>query len=72
MLSAMFRMLNVTLDNTKYNAEQFDFNSEQCSVKLTLASVTSEWARQVWGGAPGAPPIYLGSRAKFSQKIMFP
>ena len=23
-------------------------------------------------GAPGAPPIYLGSRAKFSQKIMFP
>ena len=39
---------------------------------LTLASVTSERARQVWGGAPGAPPIYLGSRAKFSQKIMFP
>ena len=34
MLSAMFRMLNVTHDNTKYNAEQFDFNPEQCSVKL--------------------------------------
>ena len=34
--------------------------------------MTSERARQVWGGAPGAPPIYLGSRAKFSQKIMFP
>ena len=34
MLSAMFRMLNVTLDNTKYNAEQLDFNSEQCSVNL--------------------------------------
>ena len=34
MLSAMFRILNVTLDNTKYNAEQFDFYSEQCSVKL--------------------------------------
>ena len=30
----MFRMLNVTLDNTKYNAEQFDFHSEQCSVKI--------------------------------------
>ena len=28
--------------------------------------------RCVCGGAPGAPPIYLGSRAKFSQKIMFP
>ena len=24
------------------------------------------------GGAPGAPPIYLGSGAKFSPKIMFP
>ena len=24
------------------------------------------------GGAPGAPPIYLGSRAKFSPKLMFP
>ena len=34
MLSAMFRMVNVTLDNTKYNAEQFDFNSEQCSLNL--------------------------------------
>ena len=30
----MFRMLNVTLNNAKYNVEQFDFNSEQCSVKL--------------------------------------
>ena len=30
----MFRMLHVTPDNTKYNAEQFDFNPEQCSVKL--------------------------------------
>ena len=34
MLSTMFRMLHVTLDNTTYNAEQFDFNPEQCSVKL--------------------------------------
>ena len=72
MLSAMFRMVNVTLDNTKYNAEQFDFNSEQCSVKLTLASVTSEWARQVWGGCSLSLPYLSWSRAIFSQKIMFP
>ena len=39
---------------------------------LTLASVTSERARQVWGGAPGAPPCYLGSGANFCSKIMFP
>ena len=42
---------------------------------LTLSSATSERPCQVWGaggGAPGAPPIYLGSGAKFSPKIMFP
>ena len=26
----------------------------------------------VGGGAPGAPPIYLGSGANFGPKIMFP
>ena len=41
-------------------------------VFLTLISVTSERPCQVRGGAPGAPPIYLGSGAKFSPKIMFP
>ena len=39
---------------------------------LTLISATSERPCQVRGGAPGAPPIYLGSGAKFSPKIMFP
>ena len=40
---------------------------------LTLASVTSEWAVRCvcGGGGSWSPPIYLGTRAKFSQKIMF-
>ena len=39
---------------------------------LTLASVTSERARQVWGGAPGAPPAILALEQNFAQKSCFP
>ena len=41
-------------------------------ILLTLTSLTSERACQVWGGAPGAPPCYLASGANFCSKIMFP
>ena len=40
------------------------FNPNQCDVWEALPGAG--------GGAPGAPPIYLGSGAKFSPKIMFP
>ena len=45
-----------------------------CYVKvpLTLIRLTSERPCQDRGGAPGAPPIYLGSGANFCSKIMFP
>ena len=39
---------------------------------LTLIRLTSERPCQDRGGAPGAPPIYLGSGANFCSKIMFP
>ena len=38
---------------------------------LTLISLMSERPCQVWGGGlQNPPPIYLGSRAKFSPKLM--
>ena len=39
---------------------------------LTLIRLTSERPCQDWGGAPEAPPCYLGSGANFCSKIMFP
>ena len=42
----------------------FAFNPNQCDVWGALPGAGV--------GAPGAPPIYLGSEAKFSSKIMFP
>ena len=39
---------------------------------LTLASVTSERVRQVWGGAPGAPPAILALEQIFAQKSCLP
>ena len=39
---------------------------------LTLASVTSERARQVCGGAPGAPPAILALEQIFAQKSCSP
>ena len=39
---------------------------------LTLIRLTSERPCQDREGAPGAPPIYLGSGANFCSKIMFP
>ena len=44
-------------------------NPNKC---LTLIRLTSERPCQDRGGAPGAPPIYLGSGANFCSKIMFP
>ena len=41
-------------------------------VVLTLTSLTSERACQVWGGAPGAPPAILALEQIFAQKSCFP
>ena len=39
---------------------------------LTLASVTSERARQVWGGLREPPPAILALEQNFAQKSCFP
>ena len=47
------------------------FFQSQGKIGLTQISVTSERPCQVGGGSR-SPPIYLGSRAKFSPKLIFP
>ena len=48
--------------------EYFDIEADW----LTLANVKSARACQVGGGFWSPPPIYLGSWAKLSPKVMFP
>ena len=66
---AIFSKFSI-FDRKFYHARTVGF--WKFSNMLTLIRLTSKRPCQDREGAPGAPPIYLGSGANFCSKIMFP